>query len=103
MAQWKKGYVLGLACKLEKGTMQVSLNGGSFVTVFSSGVTAGPAVGADLFPIVAGERGLKVRLNLGMNPVLSFQHTPPDFQYSMGLLLRTIAESLEAKVCNVSR
>jgi hypothetical protein len=98
MDDWKKGDVLGLACNLEKGTMQISLNGGSFVTVFSSGVTAGPVVGADLFPIMAGERGLKIRLKLGMNPVLSFRHTPPDFQYSMGYL-RTIAESLEEKVC----
>jgi hypothetical protein len=98
-AHWKKGDVLGLACDVEKGTMQLSVNGGPFVKLYSSGVSTGPAVGADLFPIMAGERGLQIRLNFGTNPhlVAVFQHAPPDFRYVMEPL-HMMAESLVAKV-----
>jgi hypothetical protein len=77
--------------------MQLSVNGGSFVKLFSSGVSTGPAVGSDLFPIMAGERGLQIQLNLGTDPLSSFQHAPPDFRYVMEPL-RTMTESLVAKV-----
>ncbi len=97
MAPWKKGDVIGLACDVEKGSMHLSLNGSSFNTIFSSGVSTGPAVGADLFPIMACERGLQIRLNLGTNLLLPFQHVPPDAQYIVGPL-RMIAESLTTKV-----
>jgi hypothetical protein len=77
--------------------MQLSVNGGPFVRLYSSGVSTGPAVGADLFPIMAGQRGVQIQLNLGTDPLSSFQHEPPDFRYVMEPL-RTMAESLIAKV-----
>ena len=77
--------------------MHISMNGGSFAKLFSSGVSTRPEVGEDLFPIMAGERGLQIRLNLGTNPLLPFRHAPPDLRYIVEPL-RTMAESLVSKV-----
>ncbi len=94
----RKGDVIGVACDVKKGTMQISINGGAFLAVFSSGVSTGPVVGSDFFPIVAGARKTKVRLNLGADAFLPFRYAPPDTEYLVGPL-RAIAESLVSKVC----
>jgi hypothetical protein len=93
----EKGDFIGVACDVEKGTMQVSINGGMFVTIFSSGVSTGPAIGSDLFPIVAGARKMKVRLNFGTDPFQPFRYAPPSSVY-LAECLRATAESCILKV-----
>ena len=73
-AQWKEGDVIGIACDLDEGTMQVSVNGewdaGS--KVFDS-IRLESTVGEWLFPAFSG-KGLQARCNFEPG---SLRYLPP--------------------------
>jgi hypothetical protein len=86
MSSWHEiGSVLGLACDLDAGTMQVAVNGVASGrnngTPFKKGVRPGPKVGSGLFPALTGGR-CKVRYNMGNDLIgKPFRFSGPTAEY----------------------
>ena len=110
MSSWHKvGSVLGLACDLDAGTMQVTVDG-SFSgrnggTPFKKGVHPGPKVGSGLFPAVTGGK-CQIKCNLGNDLLRNpFRFSAPSTDYialsiSANSLLTQGKVSVLRSVCN---